>query len=522
MKFTNLNQNILKALSEMGFEEMTPIQENSIPQIQTGKDFIGISHTGSGKTCAFATPIINMIEDNKLIEHIILCPTRELVIQTCEEFKKIGKYVKELKVVPVYGGQQIDRQLIALRKKPNVVVATPGRLMDHMRKKTIKLDNLKSLVLDEADEMLNMGFREDLDFILSNANENIQTVLFSATMSKDIMNITKKYLKEDAVKYVVEHKAINSPKISQYIIKLHNTKKMEAMTRILDSEDINLSVVFCNTKRMVDELVSELSIRGYLCAGLHSDVKQSQRDVIMKKFRTGKINILIATDVAARGIDVDGVEVVFNYDLPMDEEFYVHRIGRTGRAGKEGKAISFVSQRDGNALRNLERFLKKKFDEYEIPSNEKTLSKKYSKLFGEATKIILKGNLEKEIAAIDEFLESNEVSLIEFAASLVQKEVGEAVIEKINFKDKSEVGEGKVRLFITLGKKDNVNRNTLRDFIVDTCKVDRSYIHNCEVLDKFAFVTVSNSIDKAIIKKLHGMSYNKRKICVEQSQGKKK
>ena len=521
MKFENLNKEILKSLSEMGFEEMTPIQENAIPTILTGKDFIGISHTGTGKTCAFSTPIIENIEDSKKIEYIVLCPTRELVIQTCEEMKKIGKYVTDLKVVPIYGGQQIEKQIMALRKKPNVVVATPGRLMDHMRKKTIKLDNIKMLILDEADEMLNMGFREDLDVILSNVKHDMQKVLFSATMSKDILNITKKYLKEDAVKYVVEHKEVNAPKISQYVVKVNSGKKMEALTRILDNEDLNLAVIFCNTKRMVDELVSNLQTRGYLCSGLHSDVKQSQRDVIMKKFKSGKINILIATDVAARGIDADGVEVVFNYDLPMDEEFYVHRIGRTGRAGKEGKSISFVASRDLNNLRNLEKFLKKKLEDYEIPSNEKTMNKKYDILIKEANKIILAGNLDRELEMVEEYLSNNEVSLVEFTASLIQKIVGPKEVEKLIIKDKFEVEEGKKRLFITLGKKDGINKNSLRDYIVEACDVNRSFIHGCEVLDKFAFLTVSNDIDKDIISKLNGNTYNGRKICIEESKGTK-
>ena len=521
MKFEKLNNKINKALSEMGFEEMTVIQENAIPTILKGNDFIGISHTGTGKTCAFSAPIIEQIEDNKMIEYIILCPTRELVIQTCEEMRKIGKYEDKLKVIPIYGGQPIEKQIISLRKRPNVVVATPGRLMDHMRKKTIKLDNIKMLVLDEADEMLNMGFREDLDFILSNANDDIQTILFSATMSKDILNITKKYLKEEAVKFIVEHKAAKMPKISQYAIKLNSNKKLEVLTRILDNEDVNLAVIFCNTKRMVDELVNNLNTRGYSCDGLHSDIRQSQRDTIMKRFKTGKTNILIATDVAARGIDVDNVEIVFNYDLPMDEEFYVHRIGRTGRAGKEGKAISFVSQRDTHTLRDLEKFLKKKLDEYEIPSGEKTMNKKYNKLFSDLDKIRLNSSLEDEVKVIENYLSDNEVTLVELTASLIQKVIGPKEVEKLVIKDKSKVEPGKVRLFITLGKKDGVNRNTLRDYITDTCNVNRSFIHSCEVLDKFAFLTVSNDIDKIIIKVLNGMSFNKRKIIVEEASGKK-
>jgi ATP-dependent RNA helicase DeaD len=360
LNFTDLNlsEEILHALSDMGFEEATPIQAKSIPVILEGKDLIGQAQTGTGKTCAFGIPAIEMIDaDSEDIEVLVLSPTRELAIQSAEEIKNTAKYKKNIKILPVYGGQPIDRQIMALKKRPQIIIGTPGRVMDHMRRHTIKLTGLKMIILDEADEMLNMGFREDIDTILEKVPEKIQTILFSATMSDEILEITKKYQNEP-VHIQVTHKELTVPGIEQYYLEVNPQNKLEVLSRLIDVNDIKLSLVFCNTKRRVDELAASLQARGYSAEALHGDMRQEQRDKVMSLFRRGNIDVLIATDVAARGIDVNDVEAVFNYDLPNDEEYYVHRIGRTGRAGKSGKSYTFITGREIIKLKDIQHFTK--------------------------------------------------------------------------------------------------------------------------------------------------------------------
>ncbi|HEX2952989.1 MAG TPA: DEAD/DEAH box helicase, partial [Bacillota bacterium] len=367
-KDLNLSKEVQKAIEEMGFEEATPIQSQSIPHIFAGKDLIGQAQTGTGKTCAFGIPAIEMIgNDADSIQVLILCPTRELCIQTAEELSKVAKYKRNVRLLPIYGGQPIDRQLMALRKRPQIIIGTPGRLMDHMRRGTLRLSNLKMVILDEADEMLNMGFREDIDTILEQVPAKRQTILFSATMSREIMDLTSKYLTDPALIKIV-HRELTVPLIEQFYIEVRESSKMEALSRIIDAGNISLSLVFCNTKRRVDELAANLQSRGYSAEGLHGDMSQSQRDKVMAKFRKGAIEVLIATDVAARGIDVENVEAVFNYDIPNDEEYYVHRIGRTGRAGKSGRAYTFVTGREIFKIRAIQRYAHATIMPMKLPS----------------------------------------------------------------------------------------------------------------------------------------------------------
>ncbi|MDD3304168.1 MAG: DEAD/DEAH box helicase [Clostridia bacterium] len=528
----NINENIKKAIKKMGFEEGTPIQTKAIPYILEGMDVIGIAQTGTGKTSAFGIPAIEAVDiTNTSVQTLILCPTRELCIQTCEELKALGLYTKGLLITPIYGGQQIDRQMASLKKKPQIVVGTPGRVMDHLRRKTLKLDTIEMLVLDEADEMLNMGFREDLDVILKGANKERQTVLFSATMSNEIKKITKKYQKEDAVNCTVERKNITAPKIEQTVVRLQESKKLEVLTRIIDSEDTKLAVIFCNTKRKVDDIVEALKTRGYFVDALHGDMKQSQRDVVMRKFRTNKLNILVATDVAARGIDVEDVEIVFNYDIPSDEEYYVHRIGRTGRAGKSGKAITFVTPREVYKLRDIQKYTNVEMEEYQFVSKDIANQKKFGKLFEQVESIINENELDTESNFIESYLEENEISLMDLCAGLIRFNLKDSISDykdlvlnenDFNSKDRK-VKEGQVRLFLTLGKLDKINKNELRDYIVSEAKIDRSDIHGAEVLDKFSFLTVSKEAADEIIEKLNHSTYNGRKIIIEEStkEGKK-
>jgi len=376
VKFTNLpiSNEVKRAVAEMGFEEATYIQSTSIPLILEGLDVIGHSQTGTGKTAAFGIPIIERISMNMDAETttqaLILCPTRELAIQGCEELRKFAKYKHGISVVPIYGGQHIDRQIMSLKKGASIVIGTPGRIMDHLRRRTLKLQNLSMIILDEADEMLNMGFREDIETILQDVPEVRQTILFSATMPPEIMQITHQYQQDPKIVKMVSNE-LTVPSIRQFYYEVPGNKKIEALSRLLDYYNPKRSLVFCNTKRMVDELTDELQFRGYHPDGLHGDMKQQARDTVMNAFKKGKVDILIATDVAARGIDVDDIDAVFNFDLPQDSEYYIHRIGRTGRAGKSGTSYTFVSgRRQIYALKDIENHIKTKIDPKTIPTGD--------------------------------------------------------------------------------------------------------------------------------------------------------
>jgi len=341
-----LSDQVAQAVADMGFEEPTPIQEKAIPPMLEGRDIIGQAQTGTGKTAAFGIPLVEKLDtQDKSVQAIVLCPTRELAIQTAGEIAKIALHRPGVCITAVYGGQPIERQIRALASGSQVVVGTPGRVMDHMNRGTLDISKIKLVVLDEADEMLDMGFRDDIETILSATPETRQTALFSATMPRPIYMLAKQYLK-DPLHVEIEHKELTVERIEQSYISVRSFHKGELLSRLLILSDIKLALVFCNTKLGVETVVTDLQHRGFSAAGLHGDMRQIERDAIMARFRNGLINVLVATDVAARGIDVDDIEAVFNYDIPQDVEYYVHRIGRTGRAGKEGRAYTFVVGRE--------------------------------------------------------------------------------------------------------------------------------------------------------------------------------
>ena len=363
-----LDDRILRAVADMGFEEASPIQAKSIPVQMEGVDMIGQAQTGTGKTAAFGIPLLQKIDPkNKKLQAVALCPTRELAIQVAEEIRSLAKYMHGIKVLPIYGGQDIVRQIKGLKDGTQIIIGTPGRVMDHMRRKTVKFDQVHTVIMDEADEMLNMGFLEDMETILSQLPTERQTIMFSATMPPEIQKIAESFQKDPQVIRVVK-KELTVPKVTQYYYEVKPRTKVEVMCRLLDLYAPKLSVAFCNTKKQVDELVDELQGRGYFAEGLHGDLKQIQRDRVMNSFRNGRTEILVATDVAARGIDVDDVEAVFNYDIPQDDEYYVHRIGRTGRAGRTGIAFSFVVGREVYKLRDIQRYCKTKIIPQAVPS----------------------------------------------------------------------------------------------------------------------------------------------------------
>lgn len=430
----DIDARILRAVTELGFENMTPIQQQAIPVLMEGRDVIGQAQTGTGKTAAFGIPMLQRIDENdRSLQGIILCPTRELAIQAAEELRKFAKYMHGIRMLPVYGGQDIERQIKALKGGVQIVVGTPGRVMDHMRRHTLKMQNVKMVVLDEADEMLNMGFREDMETILGEIENEHQTALFSATMPQAILDIADKYQKE-AVMVKVTKKELTIPLIKQYYFVVKNIYKEEVTSRLLELYGFKRSIIFCNTKRMVDELAENLKARGFQAEGLHGDMTQKQRDFVMNRFKNGSLEILIATDVAARGIDVDDLEAVFNYDIPQDIEYYVHRIGRTGRAGKEGMAFTFAYGRDLYRIREIERVCKTKMTEKKVPKAAHIMDIKITKLLQAATQKAAETDLEKLQETLEEKLAELEADPMELLAALVKMQVGndmqEIVIEE--------------------------------------------------------------------------------------------
>lgn len=365
----NISNAVKNALVDMGFEKPTEIQEKAIPLILNGDDVIGKSQTGSGKTVAFGIPAIEAIDtglNKKLTQVLVLCPTRELAMQACGEIRKLTKYTHGIKTLAVYGGQPIGRQIPLLRQGCQIVVGTPGRVMDHIRRKTLKLNGLKMVVLDEADEMLNMGFREDIETILKEVPQERQTILFSATMPKAILDIVDQYQKEPKlIEVAAKHMTVDT--IKQYYIDCPKGRKNDVIIALLKQYNIGLSIVFCNTKKMVDELVEYMQENEILAKGLHGDMRQRERDMVMSSFRKGTTQMLVATDVAARGIDVDDIEAVFNFDIPTQHEYYVHRIGRTGRAGKTGLSFTLAQgRRQIVMIRDIIRMTKTEIEELQV------------------------------------------------------------------------------------------------------------------------------------------------------------
>lgn len=450
-KELNLSDSMRKALDAMGFEEATPIQSKAIPLVMAGKDVIGQAQTGTGKTCAFGIPAVEMIDPKQTgVQVLVLCPTRELAIQVSEEFRSLCKYKKGIKTLAIYGGQSIDRQIMALKGKPQIIIGTPGRIMDHMRRHTLKLQNLKMAVLDEADEMLNMGFREDIDTIFAEVPEERQTMLFSATMPRGILEICNLYMKEPE-HVVTAKKEVTIDTIDQHYIEVRESSKLELLCRLVDIRSIKLGIVFCNTKWKVDELCSALQSRGYSAEALHGDMKQRERDRVMNKFRKGQVELLIATDVAARGIDVNDVEAVFNYDIPNDAEYYVHRIGRTGRAGKKGISYSFVFGKDIYRLRDIERYTKSKISRAKPPTISSIEAVKLEKAIEEVMAGIAAGAYSKYTEVIERILdESDEITTLDIAAALFKMKFPD--LESTNYE------ESELDLDFVINKRDKFSR----------------------------------------------------------------
>ena len=538
IKFEDLpiSDDIKRAVIEMGFEEPSPIQSQSIPVILSGKDVIGQAQTGTGKTAAFSIPILEMVNpEEKNLQAVVLCPTRELAIQVSTEIRKIGKYTHGIKSLPVYGGQPIERQIKALKGGVQIVIGTPGRVIDHINRKTLKMDNVKMVILDEADEMLNMGFREDIEMILSKTPEERQTTFFSATMPKGILDLTKKYQKNPEHIKVVR-KELTVPNIKQYYIETRSANKLEVLSRLIDVYNPKLSVVFTNTKKGADELVSDLQARGYFADALHGDLKQTQRDIVMDKFRNGTIDILVATDVAARGIDVDDVEAVFNYDLPQDEEYYVHRIGRTGRAGRNGISFSFVFGKEMRKMRDIERYTKTKLVKHDIPSVADVEEKKVNTFFNQVKEVVEASHLTKQIQWLENFCSESEAEygVVDIAAALLKIALGDEEKQEIieepsrsrrEGRSKSKdtgAKEGMIRLFINVGRNQRVQAKDILGAIAGEAGIPGKLVGTIDIYDKYTFVEVPKQNAKKVLEKMKDIKIKGNKINIEKANRKRK
>nr|WP_307760001.1 DEAD/DEAH box helicase [uncultured Peptostreptococcus sp.] len=538
-KFNELeiNEGIMKSIEDLGYEQPSPIQAKAIPVMLEGHDVIGQAQTGTGKTAAFSIPLLERVDVNsKKLQAVVLCPTRELAIQVSEEMRKLSKHMGGLKTLPIYGGQPINRQIKALKGGVQVIIGTPGRVIDHINRKTLRMDNVKMIVLDEADEMLDMGFREDIETILTNVPEERQTALFSATMPKSILDLTKKYQK-DPVHIKVVRKELTVSNIKQFYIETRNSNKLEVLTRIIDVYNPKLTVVFTNTKKGADELVSNLQARGYGADSLHGDMKQAQRDIVMDKFRAGTIDILVATDVAARGIDIDDVECVVNYELPQDEEYYVHRIGRTGRAGRAGIAFSFAFGRDMRRLKDIERYTKSKIEKHSIPTVGDVEQRKVGQFFEGVKETLEEGSFAKQLQWVEEFCDQEDYSLIDICAAIIKNSLGDE--EKHEIKEETSRGRDRdrngnggrkknynaanmTRLFLNVGRKQKIQAKDILGSIAGETGVAGKQIGNIDVYDKYTFVDVDKKIAMTIINKMKNRKIKGNKLNIEKANRKSK
>ncbi len=515
-----LKESIVKAISDLGFTKPSQIQEQSIPAALSGADLIGQAQTGTGKTAAYTLPIITRMSDTAGIKALILAPTRELAVQVNDEIQRLAKY-EHLETLAVYGGDSIDRQMRALRKGTvDIVVGTPGRMLDLIKRKCLHLESVEFLVLDEADEMLNMGFIDDIEEILSHTPAERQTLLFSATMPAPIAKLAKKYMKPDAKLISVKKSSLTVSKIQQNYFMINNKHRLEALCRLLDLDKPSSAIIFCRTKIGVDELVQELQSKGYMVEGMHGDMTQTHRQSTLNKFKKGTLSLLIATDVAARGIDVEGVTHVFNYDLPQDVESYVHRIGRTGRADKSGTAYSLVTPKDLSMLKQIQNVTKSSITQRPVPTAEEINKKKFKDMVSEVEEAIKAGELTKFIPSAIELAEANDpVSII--AALMKIKFENESVFDySSNNLDAPKKDD--VRLFFSVGKRDGLTPKLLINYIKDMTRVNSSVIGQIDLMENFSFVTVSETVSAQILDKCPGGKINAKRVNVEVANKRKR
>lgn len=519
----NLNPQIIKATKKLGFNNLTLVQEQVLPCLLNDNysgDIIAQAPTGTGKTIAFGLPILNRLNDDKNIQALILAPTRELANQIKDDLCDYAYFLEKVNICAIYGGEDYEKQFRSLKKNPQILVCTPGRLLDHIKRGSIDLSHINTLVLDEADEMLDMGFRDDINEVLSFINRPHQTLLFFATISQGIEAIAKSYLNSPK-RFQIEGKNEAAKTIKQYYIKCAADDKIEIISRLIDINEYKLVMIFCNTKLEVDYVTSNLMQRGFLVEGLHGDMKQMQRDNVMNRFRNGSINILVASDVAARGIDIDDVDCVINYSVPTDEENYVHRIGRTGRANKLGLAILLVTKSETYRMRQVVNYSKSKIDLMPVPALEEVLKARAKRLISKALDTIPPRREELIIEqAIDEVIQ-NEVDGYDLIAGLVTLKLQENINQSISSETNSSSDES--RIFISVGKKDNYKSSSLVKLIVNVSNINRDDISKVDVHDSFSFFTIpSKLLDKVINSFSDVTTDGKRKIILEEAKDKNK
>lgn len=515
----NLHPKVLQAIDSMGFEEPSQIQAESIPVILDGHDVIGQAQTGTGKTLAFGAPMLSKINSvDKNISTLILTPTRELAIQVNDELSRLGKF-RKIKFLPLYGGQPIERQIRSLKKGIDVAVGTPGRVIDHINRRTLDLSKIQFLIIDEADEMLDMGFIDDIESILKSANKDRQTLLFSATMSKQIKKLASNYMSSDAKYIKIQKSTLTVEKIKQYYYEIKHKDRFESLCRILDVDEPSSAIIFCKTKKGVDELVESMQSRGYNVEGMHGDMNQNQRMSTLRKFKDGSLEFLVATDVAARGIDVENVSHVINYDLPQDTEYYVHRIGRTGRANKDGIAYSLVTPREYILLKQIEKFTKSKIKRKEVPTIDDIFEAKYKHIIEKVRDTISEDDFKKFIPIATEL--DDDYNLVDVAAALMKMLFDNEI--SFDYKENSidrDIDE-ETRLFLSIGRMDNLTPRKLIKFIHETASVETHEIGDIDILNKFTFVNVTESIASVILKRTNGKKFQGRRVSVQIAKGKK-
>ncbi|MGC1481467.1 MAG: DEAD/DEAH box helicase [Chthoniobacterales bacterium] len=541
-----LSPEVLKAVEKMGFEEASPIQSEAIPVLLSGQDVVGQSQTGSGKTAAFAIPVIERVDaSSRYPQALILCPTRELAVQVAEEVSKLASSKRGVVELPIYGGASYERQNRGLRDGAQIIIGTPGRVMDHLDRGTLKLDQVSTIVLDEADRMLDMGFRDDIQTILDQTPEDRQTVFFSATMPRAIQELVKRYTR-DPVSVRIETKAMSGPAIDQIYYEVDRRSKLEALCRIIDLDDVKCAIVFCATKMMCDQLAEHLIARGYVADKLHGDITQAARERVMKRFRERRVEFLVATDVAARGLDVDDIEVVFNYDLPHDGEDYVHRIGRTGRAGRSGRAITFVAGREIRKLENMIRYTKGKIRRERVPSLEELEEKRTNHTFEQLRETLESGDFTKRDSFVDRLLDQGHspTDIASALMHLLMSETSGAASDSPNeistgrpdreYNDRDDrparggrdraprerrsrdepVEAGMTRLVFMAGRLSQMRPADIVGMITGQTQFGKEKIGVITIADKHTTVDVAEDAVQEVIAECNGLKFKGRKMAV--------
>lgn len=533
----NISKEMLKAITEMGFETPSPIQAASIPILLEGKDMIGQAQTGTGKTAAFGIPLLEKINTRtKKLQALVLCPTRELAIQVGDEFSLLAKYRRAMNIVRVYGGQPIERQLRALQKGAHVVVGTPGRILDHIQRGTLNLSTVTYAVLDEADEMFDMGFRDDIELLLQDIAPNAQKVFFSATMPKAIMQFAASFLRDPEIIRITP-KTVTVPAIDQVYFELRQHQKQEALPRIIDVYNPRRCIVFCSTKKGTEDLTALLLARGYAVDALHGNLTQAQRDRVMERFKKGTSEILIATDIAARGIDIEEVDLVVNYDIPNDAEVYVHRIGRTGRAGRKGKACTFVTPKDYYRLRDIKKHTKAPMTAEKIPSLGDVISNRVERITDEVHTIIDNDSLAQYLPLLEPML-SDAHSPLALAAALLkivlQKELGnDFSIEnkdndmlfampneesaKRSFPQKKPRSKNTryTKLYFNIGKENRISTKDIVGAIAGETGLPAHHIGAIVIKERYSLVEIDKNVAQSVLEIMNGNTIRNIAVQVE-------